>query len=189
MIVLNMFSILEKRKWNFGEVSLLINDFKNINTENIIYIAKNIKRLNIVTNHIEKYKKVEEYLYNEFGIILNVSNNKKTSLAKAEIIVNIDFPKENLNKYRIYDKAIIFNISDIINVESKRFNGTNINYYKIAMPKEYMLDEFENEIMYESIIYQYNDLKKVRKRIKKDKIKIKKLIGKNGPIIENEILL
>ena len=121
--------------------------------------------------------------------MLNISNNKKTSLSKSEIIINIDFTKELLNKYRIYDKAIIFNVLDKINIDSKRFNGTNIVYYRITMPKEYKLQEFEDEMVYESIIYQYNDFNKARKRIEKDKIRIKKLIGKNGPIRESEIRL
>ena len=121
--------------------------------------------------------------------MLNISNNKKTSLSKSEIIINIDFTKELLNKYRIYDKAIIFNVLDKINIDSKRFNGTNIVYYRITMPKEYKMQEFEDEMVYESIIYQYNDFNKARKRIEKDKIRIKKLIGKNGPIRESEIRL
>lgn len=172
---------------NFGEVSILVNDFTNINIDTIILIANNIRRLNIITNHIDKCKRIENYLYEEFGIMINVSNNKKTSLAKSEIIVNIDFPKEILNKYRIYDKAVIFNVLDKITIESKRFNGINVNYYKISMPDKYEMDEFENEVMYESIIYKYKELDNIRERIEKDKIRIKKLIGENGPIRESEI--
>lgn len=172
---------------NFGEVSILVNDFTNINIDTIILIANNIRRLNIITNHIDKCKRIENYLYEEFGIMINVSNNKKTSLAKSEIIVNIDFPKEILNKYRIYDKAVIFNVLDKIAIESKRFNGINVNYYKISMPDKYEMDEFENEVMYESIIYKYKELDNIRERIEKDKIRIKKLIGENGPIRESEI--
>lgn len=182
-----MFWIKEKRKWNSGEVSLLINDFTSINIDTIMLIAKNIKRLNIITNHIERCKRIENHLYEEFGIMLNVSNNKKSSLAKSEIIINLDFPKELLNKYKIYDKAIVFNILDKIMIDSKRFNGVNVNYYKISMPKKYKLDGFENEVIYESIIYQYKELDSIRKKLEKDKIKIKKIIGNNGLIRENEI--
>ena len=56
------------------------------------------------------------------------------------------------------------------------------------MPENYVLSEFCNEIIYESIIYQYNELSNIRKRITEDKIKIKKLIGNNGPIQESEII-
>lgn len=165
---------------------MLINDFTDINKEIIIHIAKTIRSLNIVTNHIEKCKKIEEYLCDEFGIMLNVSNNKRKSLLKSEIIINMDFPSELINKYRIFDKSIILNISDEISLQSKRFNGININYYKIQIPDKYKLEGFQNEIVYESLIYgkKYGD---INKKITRDKIKIKKLIGRNGPIIENEI--
>lgn len=168
---------------------MLINDFTDINREIIIHIAKNIKRLNIVTNHINKCKKIEEYLYDEYGIILNISNNKRRSLLKSKVIINLDFPEELINKYRIYDKAIIVNLYYKTNIERKRFNGININGYRIIMPDKYKMKGFIDEIVYESLIYGYKDFYKLDKRMNKlDSIKIKKLIGNNGPIIENEII-
>jgi len=125
-------------------------------------------------------------LYNEFGIMLNISNNKRKSLLNSEVIINIDFPEELINKYRIYDDAIILNVSDKINFQSKRFNGININYYKIEIPDKYKLDDFQNEIVYESLIHERN-YKKIKYKIEKDKIEINKLIGNNGTITKNEI--
>lgn len=166
---------------------MLINDFTDINKEILIHIAKSIKRLNIVTNHIGKCKKIEEYLYNEFGIMLNISNNKRRSLLKSEIIINMDFAEESINKYKIYDNAIIININDKISIKSKRFNGININYYKIQIPDECELEDFQNEIVYESLIYGKN-YKYVNKEISKDRIKVNKLIGNNGIIKEREFI-
>lgn len=168
---------------------MLVNDFDGITTELIILIAKNIKRLNIITNHIQKCKKIEEYLYDEFGIMLNISNNKKVGLSKAEIIINIDFPEEIINKYRIYDKAIILNILGKISIKSKRFNGINASYYKINMPEEYKLDKFEYEIIYESLIYKYKHIDVISEQVTKDKIEIEGLIGNNGIIKEKELNL
>lgn len=165
---------------------MLINDFTQLNTEIIIHIAKSIKRLNIVTNHINKCKKIEEYLYSEFGIILNVSNNKRRSLLKSELIINFDFPEELINKYRIYDKAVVINTNDKIHIESKRFNGININYYKILIPDEYKLSGFSNEVIYESLIYTKNNYKDTSDKILTDKITINKLIGNNGIVTEKE---
>lgn len=152
-----------------------------------MHIAKNIKRLNIVTNHINKCKNIEEYLYNEFGIMLNISNNKRRSILKSEIIINIDFPEELINKYKIYDKAIIVNMLGRLNIKSKRFSGVNINYFKIKMPNEYFIRNFKNEIAYESLIYSTNNYKEIIKKIEKNKICINKLIGNNGVIRKEEI--
>ena len=165
---------------------MLINDFTDINKEIIINIAKNIKRLNIVTNHIERCKKIEQYLYDEFGVMLNISNNKNKSLLKSKIIINIDFPEELVNKYRIFDKAIILNVNDNIILKSKRFSGINVSYYKINIPDKYRIEGFKDEIIYESLIYG-DKYKNVKNRVNKDEIEIKKIIGKNGIITETEI--
>lgn len=143
--------------------------------------------MNIITNHIDKCKKIEEYLYNEFGIMLNISNNKRKSLLKSKIIINMDFPEETINKYRIYDNALVLNISDKIDINSKRFNGINVNYYKIRFPDKYKLEGFQNETVYESLIYGKIKYKDINEKITKDKIKIDKLIGNNGTIKESEI--
>lgn len=119
---------------------------------------------------------------------MSISDNKRSSLLKSEIIVNLDFPEELVNQYNIYNKAIIINILEKIVIYKKKFNGININYFKIIMPQEYELSEFENEIIYESIICENKELVNIRNRILKDEIAIKKLIGNNGPIQESEII-
>ena len=88
----------QKVKLQNGEVTLLINDFTQNNAKIITYIAQNVKRVNIVTNHSNKFKKIEDYLYNELGVILNITNNKSKSLSNANLIINIDFPEEIINK-------------------------------------------------------------------------------------------
>jgi len=175
----------QKVKLQNGEVTLLINDFTQNNAKIITYIAQNVKRVNIVTNHSNKFKKLEEYLYNELGIILNITNNKNKSLANAGLIINIDFPEEIINKYEINSNAIIVNIFNEIKIRAKRFNGVNINYYKAYIPKKYKMEGFKDNLIYESSIYKYN-YENARKDIITNKIKIKKLIGINGDISENE---
>lgn len=175
----------QKVKLQNGEVTLLINDFTQNNAKIITYIAQNVKRVNIVTNHSNKFKKIEDYLYNELGVILNITNNKSKSLSNANLIINIDFPEEIINKYEINSNAIIVNIFNEIKIRAKKFNGININYYKACIPKEYQIDGFQNNLIYESSIYKYS-YENARKDIIASKIRIKKLVGINGDISENE---
>lgn len=175
----------QKVKLQNGEVTLLINDFTQNNAKIITYIAQNVKRVNIVTNHINKFKKIEDYLYNELGVILNITNNKSKSLSNANLIINIDFPEEIINKYEINSNAIIVNIFNEIKIRAKKFNGININYYKACIPKEYQIDGFQNNLVYESSIYKCS-YENARKDIIANKIRIKKLVGINGDISENE---
>lgn len=175
----------QKVKLQNGEVTLLINDFTQNNAKIITYIAQNVKRVNIVTNHSNKFKKIEDYLYNELGVILNITNNKSKSLSNANIIINIDFPEEIINKYEINSNAIMVNIFNEIKIRAKKFNGININYYKACIPKEYQIDGFQNNLVYESSIYKCS-YENARKDIIANKIRIKKLVGINGDISENE---
>ena len=175
----------QKVKLQNGEVTLLINDFTQNNAKIITYVAQNVKRVNIVTNHSNKFKKIEDYLYNELGVILNITNNKNKSLSNANLIINIDFPEEIINKYEINNNAIIVNIFNEIKIRAKKFNGININYYKACIPKEYQIDGFQNNLIYESSIYKYS-YENARKDIIANKIRIKKLVGINGDISENE---
>lgn len=168
-------------------ISILINDFNEINKDIIIELAKKVKTLSIVTNNINKFRKIEKYLYSEYGIVLNILNNKKNSLIGAKIIINIDFPEELVNQYRIYSKAVIINILNKIEIQSKKFNGVNINYFTIKMPEKYKIAGFKDEEIYESIIYKYN-YKQVQEKCKEDNIEIINLIGNKGIILEQEFL-
>lgn len=169
------------------DVSILVNEFNNINKNLIVKIAKEVKTLKIVTNNIDKCKEIEKFLYGEFGILVDISNNKKTSLANSQIILNFDFSEDVINKYRINDKAIIINFLGRRLIKSKKFNGININYFKIKVPKKYNIDGFRTEDIYESEIYN-KEIYEVEKKTLDDKIKIIKLIGNNGSIKEKEYM-
>lgn len=87
-----------------SEISILVNKTTDTNIQNILNIAKNAKILNIVTENIPVFKQVEDKLYNEMGIMIRVTNNKKRSLLKSDIIINLDFSEDELNKYYIPSK-------------------------------------------------------------------------------------
>ena len=151
--------------------------------ENIKKISRIYKSINIVTPNIEKFKKLEEEIFEENGVIITISNNKRKSLKRANIIINIDFSEEELNKYNIPDEAIIVNIDGNIEINKKRFNGLNINDYEISFEK---FDEFDYEKdklywkkdLYEASVYKKQPYQYIERKINKDKVKIVELIGK-----------
>ena len=155
--------------------------------ENIICIAKKIKRLNIITNNINKFKALENYLYEENGINITISNNKQKSLAKAKLIFNYDFPNELINKFKINANAVIINIPNDIKINSKRFEGVLVNDFNITIPVVYKLTGFSDEIMYESLIYK-KDFEDLINIISKENITVKSLIGNNGKINVKELI-
>ena len=110
---------MKKEKLN---VSILVNDVEDYVLENIKLIVRKYKRVNIVTNHLEKFKKLEKEIFEKDGIMVTVTNNKKKSLTKSNVILNYDFPSELINKYKIYDEAIVLNVKQNVSISSKRFN-------------------------------------------------------------------
>lgn len=176
---------LEKKETN---VSVLVNEnICDYVMENIKQISKKYKNVNIVTAHIEKFKKLEKEILEESGIIITISNNKKKSLKRSNIILNVDFTEEELNKYNIPDEAIIVNIKENVEINKKRYNGLNINDYEISFEK---FDEFDYEKdklywkkdLYEASIYRKQPYQYIERKINKDKVKIVELIGKRTTI-------
>lgn len=163
------------------EISILVNYLDDTSIENIKLLAKEFKRINIVTNHINKLKKIEQDIYDEFGIMLTITNNKKKSLKNARIILNIDFPKETINKYNIFDEAIIVNLDGDVKIDKKRFSGININDYEIKNSFVFN-NKFYAKDIYESKIYKKTTFINIREEIKKSNLKIKELVGNNGII-------
>ena len=174
----------ENMKSEETNIYILINDLTEIALQTIKRLANTYKSVNIITNHIEKFKKIEEILIKESGIAMTVMNNKKKGLAKAKIILNFDFPKELINKYNIYEKAIILNLQGVIKIEKKRFQGLIINDYELDTEEldEYYIKnkKYKTKELYEAYFYKSQPYNNIVEKIKKDKVKIKELYSLNG---------
>lgn len=176
------------RKKEETEVSILTNDITYQAIETIKMLVKEYKRVNIVTNNINKFKYLENKIYNEYGIMITVTNNKRKSLTKSEIILNFDFSKELLNQYNIYDEAIIINIQGNMQIKKKRFNGLNINDFEITSTREedyfelQKLKEFYLKDLLEAMLYRKDSFYNIRQDITRGHFKIKELYGVNGKV-------
>ena len=178
--------ITKKEKWKKEEthIYILVNDAKDFIIENIKQFAQIYKSITIITNHINKFKKIEEDIYEELGTYITIMNNKKKGLSKAKVIINIDFPKELINQYNIYEKAIILNMVNNIKINKKRFEGKIIKGYNIRFENKNIEnidnEKFDTKVIYESNFYYEQPYKYVREKIKKDGVQIKNLYLQNG---------
>ena len=137
--------VLNGKKREENEIYICVNGVDSVIEKNIYKFAKEFKRINIITNHIGYFKKIEEKLYNEEGILINITNNKRKSLSKAELILNVDFPKELINEFSIYDKSTIINWDEPLKIRKKRFDGKIIEEISIKLNKNSELTRFINE--------------------------------------------
>ena len=99
----------------------------------------------------------------------------------------MDFNKEILNKYQINENAIILNLEGEMKIESKRFNGINVNDYEIAIGREDIIwrenmVDYRTKDLFESVLYMRDTYNNIRNKISKSKISIKDLYGINGKI-------
>jgi len=181
--------IINKKKLETSKlkISMLINDITDFEIENIKLLAKKYKNLNIVTNHIEKIKKIEEELLEKEGIMITVTNNRKKSLVKSDIIYNVDFPEEILNKYVITDDAIIINLRGKMKIKKKRFNGIIINNYEINLrddkkDEKMISKKYYFRDIYQAELYQKQGFNNLKEKVKKDNVRVSKLFLSNGEI-------
>ena len=173
------------------EIAIMTNFVTDVIIQNILDLSKKFKRLNIITNHIEYFRRIEEDLYNNLGIMITISNNKKKSLLKSNIILNMDFPQELIQKFNINENAIIINFDDDIKITKKRFNGINIINYELENNlnmKELGINNIEKfyiRDIYEAMLYKKSSYKNIIKAIDDLHINIKELIGNHGNVFVN----
>lgn len=185
--ILDFIVIQKEVKKEEIEIAITVNQITDLSIEIIKILAKQYKRVTVVTSHIEKLRKIEKEIYEKEGILIVISNNQKKSLIKTQIILNMDFCKEVLNKYRINENAIIINLEGDIKIEEKRFNGINVNDYEIEVGRGEIIwrqnmENFRTKDLLEAVLYMRDTFENICKKIRKNKVSIKELYGLNGKI-------
>lgn len=178
-------------KLEVQNIYICVNDYKQENEEVIKYLIDKVKTVNIVTDNINKYKKLEEKLYNEKGILIVVSNNKNKALKKANFIINIDFENEELKKYSVNRNSIIINNSnqkiDILYFQGIIINDINVTIKEKEEYKE-LYEDFDKIDVFNT--FEINSIKYIEnvKKIQESEIIIQRLVGNNGIINIKEIV-
>lgn len=198
------------------EVYFLIKRDSKMDFSFLDKFIRNCKTVNIITNDIERFKKIQHNLYEQENILIGLSNNKNKALKRAKYIFNINMEKKDIEKLKIYRNAIIINITKAFQYNSNCFQGININQIEIKMPDEYMEelekinkfdeDKLNSEKFYEAILLeklkqekdkelvqtesyiQKSYLEVANQIIQQDEIKIKNVIGNNGIIQIEEFI-
>lgn len=179
-----------KEKMHLHNIYIFVNEYNKENLQIIEQLARNFKCVNIITENINKFKKLEQFLYNE-GLVASISNNKRKSARNAKIIVNIDFNSSAFEKYTIGINPIIINLINE-QLESKKIlqgiiiNNINVNFnnnYETWVKEIY--GDVNKELFIETLCSGKN-IKKSKELFDNISGKINGVIGIRGVISKSE---
>lgn len=179
---------------NLENVYLLVNEYSKQNLYIINELIESFKTVNIITENLRSYRRLENRLFRE-GVLITVSNNKRKSLKNAKYVINMDFDKNRILMYNIGSKSIIINIADETIVLKNGFNGVLINdiEIKISSAQDQFINEFygriDKKVLLELVLKNNIDkLEYIEKINQKFELKISGLIGVRGRLENNEFL-
>ncbi len=157
--------------------AIIINNAEDIAISQIEEIAKRVKNIKIVTSNINQFSYLEEMLYIDYGIAMQITSNKEKALSGVDIIINYDLCEEKINEYRFPSYAIIVNIKYVSEIKSADFEGEVISNYRIEYENEDAyefegIQDFNENVFYESLIYRRDTFSNIRKQMDKDKVRI-----------------
>ena len=173
--------IIEKEEITKNELDIyiLINDARDEIIENIKILVEKYRNIYIITNHKERFKKLEEKTFKNIGAPITIMNNKKRSLLKAKIIINVDYPNELINQYNINQQSIILDLYGETKINKKSYNGKIIKEVEINKKRNEIFninEKLYSQIeLYEALFYKKQPFKNVREKIKKDKVIVRKI--------------
>lgn len=170
------------REIRLEEVHICVEEFSKDNIKMIEEICEKVKVVNIVTNNMRQFVELEKRLERR-EIYITVSSNKRKSLKRANLIVNIDF--ENFKGFTLNRNSIIINENENL-VLGKAFEGICIERAVVDTNKIMRIfSEMENMNKFQLIeaeIIKKGEYLESRELIKNNKIKIIKVLGKRNEI-------
>ncbi len=183
---------MRKQEIETVNIAILAHKMEDILFEQIIEIAKTVKSLKIITDNITNLSYLENKLYTDYGIAIQITNNKEKALLNAQIILNFDFDEEKINTYNLYPYATIVSLKEEIEINKNDFKGVVIDYYKIEYNKEIIekfkhAKDYDSNTIFESLIYRKDTYSNIRKILTSYNAKLIALLQKNKEITNKEI--
>lgn len=182
---------INKINTQLENIHIFVNQYSKDNIKIIENMCKKFKTVNIITENLKYYKRLENKLFDE-GILITVSNNKRKSAKNAKFIVNIDFEKNKIEQYNVNMSSIIINLINEKVLFEKYFRGVLINNIKIMLNSDLKcyINEFFGEIneniYLENLLYD-KECEDAQNEFLKYGCEIVGLIGIRGVINDKEL--
>ena len=174
---------MKKSKIENEEITILVNYLDKTIVHFIKELASKVKCLNIITENERQFNNTKNYLFNEYGIILNFYSSKNKITSRSSILLNFDYSEDDLKKIDLNNNSILVNFNKVV-LDKKSFDGLLICDYEMTSKVKFSqsLKNFEYNYLYESFVYKNTLPENIKKQLEKDKFKIRKLKSINGEI-------
>lgn len=175
------------------EISVFVREDSDVNIEIIKFLASKCKVLNVITDNLDSFNFLENYINQNIGIMINLTGNLKKGALRSGIVINLDYDNDFFRNCSFNRYSVVINFGIDIIEKLKCFDGIIINDFKIYIPSKYkrvcsILNDFSEEEVYGSFLYLKKRYDYIREEIIDDKIKIWYLIGNNGRVRNSEFL-
>lgn len=168
------------------EIYICVEEYTKENIKIIEELCNIVKVVNIITNHMKQFQELEKRLEKK-EIYITVSNNKRKSLKRANMIINIDF--KEFKSFNLNRNCIIINAAPNLEI-GKEFDGICIEKITLDTKKVMRIfsdmENMDKQELVEAEILKKDTYLEKRESILKNKIHIFKLFGKRREIQEEE---
>jgi len=177
----------QERKPENTDLYFLVNEYSKEMKEILAYFAREYKVVHILSKNMKYYTRWIERLEEEDIINLIYSRNYRKSLARADLVINVDFTKEELKKFRLNPNAIILQLKGEKPELDQVFHGLFVTGICLDLQQENpALEQFPSEEIYVAHLEEKLNFEEVWQKIKKDDVNVRYLKGMNGKIDEKE---
>ena len=175
------FKLLNKNA-ELEEIYVLAENYTKKNIKIIETLTEKIKVVNVVTTHLKQFQELEKKLERR-DVYITVSSNKRKALKNAELIINLD--SKNFNGFNVNKSSIIVNCNNEFNL-NKDFEGICIEKINVDIKKIMRIfaenENMDRQELFEAELLKTSQYDEARYILEKSKMQVTGVVGKRGVI-------
>lgn len=175
------FKTLDKNT-ELEEIYIMAENYTKENIRIIETLTEKVKVVNVVTTHLRQFQELEKKLERR-DIYITVSSNKRKALKNAELIINLD--SKNFNGFNVNKSSIIVNCNNEFSL-NKDFEGICIEKINVDIKKIMRIfaenENMDRQELFEAELLKTSQYDEARYILEKSKMQVTGVVGKRGVI-------
>lgn len=175
------FKTLDKNT-ELEEIYIMVENYTKENIRIIETLTEKVKVVNVVTTHLRQFQELEKKLERR-DIYITVSSNKRKALKNAELIINLD--SKNFNGFNVNKSSIIVNCNNEFSL-NKDFEGICIEKINVDIKKIMRIfaenENMDRQELFEAELLKTSQYDEARYILEKSKMQVTGVVGKRGVI-------